>query len=527
MATIVITSASTLKMINKIQRNQVVVVVNEGSITALEESADIISANPGTHPSVGPHDTAYVLFTSGSTGKPKGVVVPHQSLCCSMYAHGPATGIDKNTRALQFGAYTFDSVIAEVFTVLVYGGCVCVPSDEDRMNNLASFIRQVGVNWAMLTPTFVRTLDPDSITGVRTLVLIGESVDKDCVDTWLGRNTELDPTVIGKPVGCRAWIVDPINHNKLSSIGAVGELIIEGPNITKGYLGDTDKTLQSFISTPSWASRFKGVSHEAFAFYKTGDLVRQLSDGSLKFCGRGDSQVKVNGQRLELGEVEANLLSDESTVQALAEVPKSGPFQGRLVAVMCLNGLMELKERKAAMELQFITRECWNTAADICICLGDKLHSALPAYMVPTVWIPVQKMPLQPSGKLDRQKIRAWLAAVDGDVLKDAVEFQTSGIEKNAEDEALFRESETARQLRKIWSEVINIPENSIGPLNAFISLGGDSIAGMRAVSRARAQEIFVTVQEILHYRTISALVAHLHTKESCTESSVSRKQVE
>ncbi|KKP00783.1 hypothetical protein THAR02_07109 [Trichoderma harzianum] len=549
-AKIVIASTSTSQKMSQIQRSQHVVVIDEAFVAALEENEDVASTGLRTHPSARSQDTAYVLFTSGSTGKPKGVVVPHQSLCCSMYAHGPATGIDENTRALQFGAYTFDSIIAEIFTVLVHGGCVCVPSDEERMNNVASFIERVGVNWVMLTPTFVRTLDPDSIPGVHTLVLIGEAVDKDCVDTWLGKvrlfngygptettvicvacqfpqTYEPDPTVIGKPVGCRAWVVDPVNHDILSPIGAVGELVIEGPNITKGYLGDTEKTLKSFISQPSWVSRFAGAAQETFAFYKTGDLVRQLSDGSLKFCGRGDSQAKVNGQRLELGEVETHLLSDNFTIHALAEVPKSGPFQGRLVTVLSLNGLTGPKENKDAVELQFVNRECWDAAADMCIRLMDKLHSALPAYMVPTVLMPVQKMPLLPSGKLDRRQIRTWLTTVDEDVLKDTIEFQTSGIERNTDDEAFFQENETGRRIRKIWSETLNIPETSIGASNAFLSVGGDSISAMKVVAKARAQDIFVTVQEILQHRTISAIMDHLQTKQLSVESPAAQKRIE
>ncbi|KAM6480833.1 hypothetical protein HDV62DRAFT_381365 [Trichoderma sp. SZMC 28011] len=505
-AKIVITSTSTSEKLSQIQRNQHVVVINEAFVAALEENGDAASTNLRTHPSAQSQDTAYVLFTSGSTGKPKGVVVPHQSLCCSMYAHGPATGIDENTRALQFGAYTFDSIIAEIFTVLVH----------ERMNNVASFIERVGVNWVMLTPTFVRTLAPDSIPGVHTLVLIGEAVDKDCVDTWLGKTYEPDPTVI-----------DPVNHDILSPIGAVGELVIEGPNITKGYLGDTEKTLKSFISQPSWVSRFAGAAKETFAFYKTGDLVRQLSDGSLKFCGRGDSQAKVNGQRLELGEVETHLLSDDFTIHALAEVPKSGPFTGRLVTVLSLNGLRGPKENKDAAELQFVNRECWNAAADVCIRLMDKLHSALPAYMVPTVWMPVEKMPLLSSGKLDRRQIRTWLTTVDEDVLKDTVKFQTSGIERNTDDEAFFQENETGRRLRKIWSETLNIPESSIGASNAFLSVGGDSISAMKVVAKARAQDILVTVQEILQHRTISAIIDHLQTKELSVESPAAQKRIE
>ncbi|KAK2616710.1 hypothetical protein QQS21_000322 [Conoideocrella luteorostrata] len=546
-ATIIIASPSTLSTVEQVRTDQTIFVVDEGFTTALGD-VDVKSTHAGAHASVGPQDTAYVLFTSGSTGKPKGVVVPHQALCCSMYAHGPATGIERTTRALQFGSYTFDSVIAEIFTVLVHGGCVCVPSDEDRMNNVPGFIKQLDVNWAMLTPTFVRTLDPKSIPGVRTLVLIGEAVDKDCLDTWLGRvrlfngygptettvicvarqfpeNSQTDPTNIGKPVGCRAWVVNPANHNSLSAIGAIGELVVEGPNITRGYLGDPDKTSKSFIANPSWASFFHSPSSTPFTFYKTGDLVRQLSDGSLKFCGRADSQVKVNGQRLELGEVETHLLNDVSTVQVLAEVPKSGAFKGRLVAVLCLSGASELQKQEDLAELQLIAREHWNTAAGMCGSLNDKLQSALPAYMVPTVWIPVQKMPLLPSGKLDRRQIRSWLSTIDGDTLKAANEFQTSDVGQSGEDEKLFRENTTANQLRKLWAQVLSVPEHTICSSNAFLSVGGDSISAMKVVSKARAQGISITVQEILQHRTIAALISHLQQQEAISEASEARGQ--
>lgn len=543
-ATLIIASQSALPPLADVTAEQRIVVVDEALLNTLQ------SASEGSShlPTVGCQEPAYVLFTSGSTGKPKGVVVPHQSLCCSMYGHGPAMGVDQTTRSLQFSAYSFDAIIAEAFTVLLHGGVVCVPSEADRMNNIAHAINEMRVNWAVLMPTLVRLLDPASIPTLRTLVLAGEAADRDCLDAWIGKVKLFNaygPTetcvvcvatcfsedltrshdTIGKPAGCRAWIVSPADCNILCPVGAVGELLIEGPNVTQGYLGDPEKTAQSFIDAPSWASEFfPSPSQRPFQFYRTGDLVRQLSDGSLKFSGRADSQVKVNGQRLEPGEIEHHALLSDFVVQILVDVPKSGKLRGRLIAVLVLKNIDAAGD---ASPLQLVAEEDWASTAGLLAQLRDKLQSALPAYMVPTTWIPVQNVRLLPSGKMDRRGIKRWLADMDSTTLQQIADLQSFPTDTvRALEEELFP-GDTAKQLRAIWSEVLNIPEHTIGARRPFLALGGDSISAMRVVSKARVHGLRVTVRDILGYGTIADLAPHIQRADVSMQAFRWQQQVE
>ncbi|KAH1916160.1 Nonribosomal peptide synthetase 8, partial [Aspergillus fumigatus] len=217
---------------------------------------------------------AYIAFTSGSTGEPKGIVVPHRSIATSMREHGPATRVDTETRALQFASYTFDMSFQEMFTTLTHGGCVCVPSEAERWNDLAGAMERLGVNWAKLTPTVVRLLHPEQVPSLRTLVVGGEPITQDIIQTWAHRvdlivsygpaeasimaavSDPLAPTalprVIGRQVGGTLHVVDAGNHDRLVEGSGEGELLIEGPILATGYLKDQSRTDATFIIDPKW-----------------------------------------------------------------------------------------------------------------------------------------------------------------------------------------------------------------------------------------------------------------------------------
>ncbi len=283
---------------------------------------------------VQPSNLAYTLFTSGSTGRPKAVMVPHRSLSSSTSHHGPVFGFaDYPRRVLQFATYTFDVCIGEIFTTLIHGGCVCVPSEHDRMNNIAGFIRDLKCDVVSFTPTFARLLKPSDIPSVRTLILGGEALPKECVDVW-GDQCQLingygptecctvcvirrvpgprqpsrhKPEAIGTPVGILGWVVDAKDHGKLVPAGCVGELVAQGPCVARGYLKNPEKTAEAFVDAPAWLANY-GYTDPNEKLYKTGDLVRMdVLDGTLTYLGRKDNQTKVNGQRLELGEIEERL----------------------------------------------------------------------------------------------------------------------------------------------------------------------------------------------------------------------------
>ena len=280
--------------------------------------------------SIQPYMTAYLIFTSGSTGTPKGVMVQHNQILTSCSAFGNSFGFSKDTRMLQFSAYSFDAVILETLAVLVHGGCIIIPSEEQRVNNLASASRNMHANTALFTPAIARHLSPNDIPTLKTLILGGEALTADVLESWSlhiqvfqaygpaecsvictvkEMMLDLHPQHIGNPTGCTAWIVHPDDPKLLLPDGTIGELLIMGPIVAKGYLNDAQKTAESFISRPNWfhEPEFKPPEASSRRIYRTGDLAYFKPDGSLMFVGRKDSQVKLRGQRIELGEIESQL----------------------------------------------------------------------------------------------------------------------------------------------------------------------------------------------------------------------------
>jgi non-ribosomal peptide synthetase component F len=156
------------------------ITVSQDFLDSLPTSLDALSAK------VRSYNSAFVLFTSGSTGSPKGIVQEHASVCTSSLAHGRAMNVTSESRVLQYAAYTFDVSMMDIFTTLIYGGCVCVPSDEDRMNNIVGTINTMQVNWVLFTPSVANLFVPADVPSLKTLVLGGEAVTQENIRRWAG-----------------------------------------------------------------------------------------------------------------------------------------------------------------------------------------------------------------------------------------------------------------------------------------------------------------------------------------------------
>ncbi|GLA43040.1 putative NRPS-like protein biosynthetic cluster [Aspergillus niger] len=282
-----------------------------------------------------PSQPAYIAYTSGSTGTPKGIVISHGNFCTNMALSSPLQNLGNTSRVLQFASYAFDVSIHETLTPLMLGGSVCIPSGSQRVDNLQQAILDLRVNWIELVPSVARLLDFNAIPEAKTLVIGGETMRPSDISQWAGQlnltlaygpaecavvstiqsclSQNSDPRNIGYSAAGSSWIVEPENHSKLVPIGAVGELVIGGPIVGKGYLNQPEQTAQSFISDVPWSKR-------PDAYYKTGDLARLNSDGSIVYMGRKDTQVKIRGQRVELGEIEHLAQEIWSDITPIAEV---------------------------------------------------------------------------------------------------------------------------------------------------------------------------------------------------------------
>lgn len=505
-AIFVLSSANQKDMVGRLAEatSAVPVLVGEAEL-----SVPAVAAASATLPTVKPEDPLYVVFTSGSTGNPKGVVVTHSNISSAIRHQQQALGFCKTTRVYDFASYTFDLVWCNLLQGLAAGGTICIPSDGTRRTHPLQGIDELNANVSLFTPSTIRTLDKRSLGKLDTLHLIGESFRNDDIasipDTTAIHNmygpsecttfatlhrvskTIREEKIIGKGVGANTWVVEPTDHNILTPVGGIGELLLEGPLVTRGYLNEPEKTAAVFIEDPSWLLRggpSPGQSGRRGRLYKTGDLVRYHQDGSLGFIGRKDNQVKVNGQRLELGEVEHAVLGclpdgngTGVVVELLAPSKSTKPI---LVAFIDVQSSVEALVDKSACDLK-------DAMNPIVAGLQDKLAEQLPAYIMPSAFIPVLGFPLTASGKTDRRSLRAKGEALTLEELTATVGQQ----------EKRPPENELQRQIQSLWASVLNISLDSIGRDDSFLRIGGDSISVMKLVETARQQGLFLTVTDV------------------------------
>ncbi|KAM5489397.1 NRPS cluster protein [Microsporum audouinii] len=474
-----------------------------------------------------PCNPAFVIFTSGSTGKPKGVVLEHSAMVTSAEAHGSALGVGPNTRFLQFATYTFDNSLEEMFTTLMRGGCVCVPSEDDRFNDLAGAIDRLDANFMDLTPTVATFLKPADVPKIKAMAVGGEALTKKAQEIWGGSipmhnqygpsecsincahngdaGTVEDVSNIGRSVGSVSWVVDPADHNKLVPVGCVGELCVEGPIVARGYLNDEEKTAKSFVKNPAWAARDPNTREfSTRRMYKTGDLVRYNSDGTMAFLGRKDTQVKFNGQRIELGEIEYHVKKNlPEDAQSAVQLVVFGGAKS-LAAFLCLQPPADADTDQTILPM---TSSIQSLAKE----LEAAVTKSLPAYMVPSSYIPVAKMPMTSSGKLDRRTLTIWAKELSDEV---AITYRLGGVGGRAP------ETEAEKLLQKLWASILSKPADSIGADDSFFRHGGDSIGAMKLVSAARAKGISLSVAKIFSAPKLSDMAS------TCSITSLSNKSL-
>lgn len=483
-----------------------IVSIGTNSTAHLLPSEAFKTKDPATH-----DNSAFVVFTSGSTRQPKGIVLEHKALCSSIREHGQFMRFGSTSRVLQFAAYTFDVSIAEIFTTLVYGGCICIPSDHDRMNDLAGTINRMKVNWAYLTPSVANLLRPELVPGLEILALGGEFVPQSLVSIWAhhvyliniygpaetaiwstglgGLSSDSNSADIGHGIGSVSWVTDVNDFNKLVPMGSIGELLIEGPILARGYLNDETRTAQSFVEKPNWLP--KDVLPYPRRFYRTGDLVRSNTDGSITFVGRKDSQIKLHGQRVEMGEIELHVQKYFAAAENIAvEILRDPVSANKQTLALFFTPGSEIKLLDGHMDeiVVSVAEEQLPVLHTDLQELRTKLEEVLPAYMVPALFITLRTMPLNSSGKLDRVQLRRI-----GSELSEAQLRQYSLAATTKQPPS----TNTELMLQDLWSKILGISIDSIGLRDSFFRLGGDSVEAMRLVALSQTHGISISVADI------------------------------
>ena len=493
--------------------SQMVVLV--GPALARSDEITLIESYPAPHPSY----TLYVVFTSGSTGVPKGCVISHENFCSALHHQIQYLGFRPNSRVFDFASYSFDVAIQNIFATLVVGGCVCIPSEADRKDNLAKSMAIMQTTLVNLTPTVARLVKAEAVPTLKTLILLGEMVTEYDSKTWWGKTqlinaygptectslstinyTASTPAMlssIGRGKGAVTWIVDPQNHDTLLLWGQIGELVIEGPIVGLGYLNDPVKTTAVFIEDPPWLLQGGfGVPGRRGRLYKTGDLIRYDEDGSIIIIGRKDTQVKIRGNRIELGEVESRLqecMPENTQIVAEAVLPIGSKADHILAAFLKFPGAAPISN-----DAESTTSEprLFYISDDV----EAELAKNLPAYMIPTLFLDLPELPLTLTGKTDRKMLRDIGASFS---------FQQLTIQAAAQRQRKSPRTQAEKQLQNLWGRVLHIDSDNIGVDDNFFRLGGDSIAAMKLVGEARKFSIKLTMADVFRQPTLWQLSGH------------------
>ncbi|RSN29187.1 non-ribosomal peptide synthetase [Amycolatopsis sp. WAC 04169] len=422
----------------------------------------------------GPDDLVHLLYTSGSTGRPKGVLTSHRNVVAFVTGFAAALGIRPGARALGISSLAFDAFTMDVFVPLTHGGSVQLTGAADRADpeRLRRFLVEHDVEWGFVTPTLLSMIDPATVPGWRVIACGGEPVPAELAARWLpGRRffnaygpTETtvvvvtdevtgipaDPLPLGRPTpNHRAYVVDA--GLRPVAPGEIGELLIGGPGVALGYLGSPELTAEKFVDDPITPGE---------RLYRTGDLARELPDGRLEFAGRADQQVKVRGQRIELGEVEA-ALTTHPDVDAAAVTAVPGPAGTRLVAF--------LAPASAPSDVDELGR--------------DRLTAA----MRPAAIRVLDRLPVNPlTGKVDRPALR--------ELAEAALAEERSGLGPLG--------TPAERAVAAIWRRVLGA-----GAGTDFLASGGNSIAAMRLVAALRTElAADVAAEDVLATGTLDGL---------------------
>ncbi|MGW7416747.1 amino acid adenylation domain-containing protein [Streptomyces sp. NPDC054863] len=427
-----------------------------------------------------PAHPAYVIYTSGSTGRPKGVVVPHTGLAGLLAHQKTLLGVAPGTRVLQFASQGFDASVWELCTALLTGAAAVVAPAEllTPGPQLASLVRELGVNCLLMAPSALAAMEPDGLPEGVTLVVGAEACAPELVARWSpGRRmvnaygpTESTviatqtPPLSGRTVppmgrtvpGTRVRVLD----TALRPVppGAAGEVYLSGDGLARGYLNSPRLTADRFVADPYGPAGTR--------MYRTGDLARWGDDGELTYLGRSDRQVKVRGFRIELGEIESVIAREPGVGRVSVVAREDRPGVRQLVAyVVPAAGAGPLD------------------ATD----LRDAVGRALPPYMVPAAVVFLPDLPLTPSGKLDQRALPSpeYTGTADGRAPRDE------------------RES----TLCALFGDVLGASGVSID--DSFFELGGDSIVAVQLASRATRAGIPLTPQAVFAHRTVAELAAH------------------
>ena len=469
-----------------------------------------------------PSDLAYVIYTSGSTGQPKGVMIEHQAAVNTLLDMNRRFGVGPDDRVLGLSNMSFDLSVYDVFGLLAAGGAIVLPEpaslrDPERWaelirrhcitvwNSVPHLMQMLvdahpgkqlqsvcpSIRVAFMSGDWIPIALPRSLKGIEAISLGGAT--EASIWSIFYRIGAMDPTwrsvPYGTPLANQSWFVlDESLDDRPDWVA--GHLYIGGAGLARGYWGDDAKTRASFITHPSTGERL----------YRTGDLGRYMGGATIEFLGRQDAQIKLQGYRVELGEIE--------------HVARSHPDVDECcIVVRDVRSNGTAAPEKRGVEHRFLVAYVVprSGTAPAEQDLRAHLRAKLPEYMVPARIMMLDRFPLTPNGKVDR----AALPDVDAEVSR------ASALTEEA--------TPTERAVRALWSKVLGLPEEQMGTHTNFFDLGGNSLLIVALSNELKSQlQRGVPLAQLFQKSTVHALAAHLdelHEKEPAAEPSADERE--
>ena len=465
-------------------------------------------AGPGDNTTLagkaGPHNIAYVIYTSGSTGQPKGVKVTHSNVVRLFDETDQWFGFDTDDVWTLFHSYAFDFSVWEIWGALLFGGrLVIVPYWVSRSpEKFYQLVADEKVTVLNQTPSafrqFIAIEDSDALRSelaLRYIIFGGEALDLQSLVPWVKRHGDDKPqlvnmygitettvhvtyrvitqeditqargSVIGVPIpDLQIYLLD--RYMQPVPVGVKGEIFVGGRGVARGYLNRPELTEKIFIDNP--------FNREASTkLYKTGDVARYMPNRDLEYLGRCDNQVKIRGFRIEVGEIEARIKEHDSIKEAVITV--IGEFVGdkRLIAYIV----------PVSSDFHGVSK------------LRDYLQEKLPVYMIPSVFVTIDALPLTQNGKVDYKALPSPSQTV------------------KTETDYVAPRTKIERVLCDIWSQVLGY--RNAGVNDNYFELGGDSILSISIISKARSAGLHITPQQIFSYSTIAKLAPQISISET------------
>ncbi len=439
-----------------------------------------------------PANYAYIIYTSGTTGNPKGVLIKHKNIINTLLWRKNLYKFNKNTTVFQIPSFSFDSSVEDIFTPLISGGKLILPSTQKiDINKMCEDIKKYNVNNFLVVPSLYKILLKEKyeyLKNMKIVTIAGEDFNNLLVkehfeklpnvrlineygpteNSVCSTYYELKPNdkdiYIGKPISnCKCYCLN--DNLKPYPIGVPGELYVSGPGVSEGYLNKPEITEERFIDNP-FGGKYK--------LYKTGDLVEYNSDGNIRFIGRNDNQIKLHGFRIELKEIEQEILKNSNILDVL--VTKK----------------IDLNNKPILVAFVITSKKNYDTNI-----LRKNLQEVLPQYMVPQI-VKIDKFPLTPNGKIDVKSLPL------PEITKSNNIKPVSKIEKN---------------MLSVFKELLNNSNLEVSD-NIFDIGGADSLDILSINSRFFTKGIILNTQDFYKYPTVRELASYYINQNNISNDS-------